>query len=613
MLCLHRHCLTGTCFQFRSLPRRSRLLSLPGSPVVPDINLDCECPYNNRTNHGKSKLTGVLRSNSVTVVRPEASLNEVVEVVSGERFEQVLRDQGRFEQVLRDQGRFEQVLRDERSRLRRLPELNPPRVNSEASDFETCQMNHSSPLFLPNKSPSFGLSSFPRNGRVVESDHDDNRYKAFALMRQSTVPVNGRFQEDQLLAPNDLPDKFKESSFIVKRNASWAGSRRSDFTNLSPETSPTNGTDDVFGSFVGSTSSAATTRSTSADSAVIGSKELTYESIEGVTIDPIPEDSSSFTSVRSIGISTNFAPSFNRKTPPKIMLQNESMTRSTSTQKVSTSDFMCQAQKVSTSDFMCQAVPDRHSRGTSCLVPVAITSLSRNVGISVKPDPGYNESTQTYPVLSYDAGIQVSEKCAACGVKQTETIAIGESSVHTTDIAVGPDDDMFERIRKERQRQRELDSIFVAKPAFVTDAKSPEDTPSAVPSSPTGTGMAEMAGTGTSRIPRLQQSYGGSSDSQIVIEETCNEILVYRRPNDSMVESPGKHRAFLPQMISEESQHLISACKIEDEEAQAEEEGEEAQAKEEAEEEEEEGMSESSDDEESVVVREVLMRPPTKR
>lgn len=534
-------------FQFRSLPRRSRLLSLPGSPVEPELNLDCECPYN-RTNGVKSRLTtGVLRSNSVTV-RPETSLNEVVE-------------------------KFEEVLRDQRNRLssrsRNFPELKSATVSrmSYANDFENSdQIKRSTPL-LTVKSAMFGLNSSSRNNNRVDFGHDiEGKYKAFALMRQNTVPVNAKLQGEEPVN-DDVPDKFKESSFIVKRNASWCGSRRSDFTNLSPDVASTNGGEDVFGSFAGSTSTA-TTRSTSADSAVIGSKELTYESVEGVTINPSHEDRSSLTSVRSIGISTSFAPSFKRKTPPRVL--SESMTRSTSTQKVETSDFMC------------QAVPDRYSRGTetNCIPAPAITT--RNVGISVRLDAGYNESTQTYKVASYDEAVQVSEKCTTCGVKQTETIGTGDSDLRTNDIAIGPNDDMFERIRKERQYFRELDSTYEAKPAVVTESELPEDT------------ISNTNQSGMSKIPRLQPTCD-SPASRIVIEETCNEILVYRRPESAMELVPGKHRAFLPQMIAEESQHLISACKIEDEEE----------------------MSESSDEEEdeesSIIEREVPMRQPTKR
>lgn len=530
-------------FQFRSLPRRSRLPSLPSSNLGPELNLDCECPYN-RTN--KTKLTlGVLRSNSVTVVRPEASLNDVVE-----KFEEVLRDQR--SRLLNRSSKF--------SELKSQPN---PRM-SNTNDFEKDPSQKYSPL----NTPSLGLSSFPRNNlRKVDYGYEsDGKYRAFALMRQNTVPVDARLQEEKV---NDGDtDKLKESCFIVKRNASWCGSRRSDFTNLSPEVSPTNGADHIFGSFVGSTSSA-TTRSTSADSAVIGSKELSYEAVEGVSINPTQDDRSSVTSVRSIGISTSFAPSFFRKTPSKFLL--ESLTRSTSTQKVATSDFMC------------QAVPDRHSRGTETNCTLTPKILSRHVGVSVRPDPGYNESTQTHNIVSYDEAVQVAEKCITCGVKQTETIAIGDSNVKTNDIAIGPDDDMFERFRRERQVEREIESIYEAKPAVVSDADLLEPLSSLASESPST----------MSKIPRLHPQPCDQAGSRIVIEETCNEILVYRRPESLVDPIPGKHRALLPQMIAEESQHLISACKIEDDEG-------------------EEEMSESSD-EESVVVREVLMRQPTKR
>lgn len=528
-------------FQFRSLPRRSRLLSLPGSPVGPELNLDCECPYN-RSNGLKTRdKTSVLRSSSAQIVRPEASLNEVVE-------------------------KFEEVLRDQRNRLfnrsKKLPDVKSATVSrmSSISDFEhgdSYQNQNSSPTL---KSPLFGLNAFPRSRR--EENQCDGKYKAFALMRQNTLPLNAKLQDKDVIAEDAL-DKFKESSFIVKRNASWCGSRRSDFVNLSPYVSPTDGTHDVFGSFVESTSTA-TTRSTSADSAVLGSKESNYELAEGITTNSNKKSSSS---VRSIGISTNFAPSLMRKTPPKMLY--ESMTRSTSTQKVATSDSMC------------QAVPGSCSRGTETnfiLIPVI---TSRNVGISVRPDPGYNESTQTCKVKTCDEAVQVSEKCVTCGVKQTETIGVGESNFKTSDIAVGPDDDMFERIRKERQLQREIDSVYEAKPAFVCDSSSLDRESS----SPNPTAM--------SKIPRLQPVCD-TSGGRIVIEETCNEILVYRRPESVEETVPGKHRAFLPQMIAEESQHLISACKIEDD-------GEE------------EVMSESSDEEDSVVVREIPMRQPTKR
>ena len=522
----HHHSFSRKQFETGSLPRRQRLLSLPHSV---DLSLECNCSHNRpptpEARTAPRFRPGVMRSQSASAVRPDfrlrnSTLNEVVE-----KFEEVLREQRKKQ----GKSRFSPFHVPE---SRPINHHNPHAHRNLLSDYRRHEAS-------PPSVPPFGfLPDHPHHQRIMTRHNEqqtedpdsrlapDRNLRAFVLLRQNTVPSNG-FQKEGDKSPDVSDSKqFRESSYIIRRNASWAGSGRRTGDIQSSSCSSSTSTDQgTGGGAFGDDSPAESigTRSVSGDSAVTGSKELTLESLEGVTLCPSPTPS-----VRSIGISANFAPSLSRTTNYHSLIKSFADSCQVGTQ----------TDRAFRREVAIQVLPIVYSVATRTELPMTIST-----GVTASPDLGPSIATQTFKACMVDEETQIEGQCLSCGQKRMkESVGVGDDTIiDTCDVGVGPDDNMFER----------------GKPPISQKA------PSLQPVGPTvSTGLITI-----SKIPRLSESpvrdscedhNHEESSGQLVIEEGADEILVYRRPDSAC----GKHRANLPQMISDETPHLETVCKI---------------------------------------------------
>ncbi|CAG2104633.1 unnamed protein product [Medioppia subpectinata] len=155
--------------------------------------------------------------------------------------------------------------------------------------------------------------------------------------------------------------------------------------------------------------------------------------------------------------------------------------------------------------------------------------------------------TQTDGKTLHHKTIQCSQSCAKCELKQTETIGIGDNNVYGSVLT-------DKAMTTERERPASLDGLLSASP--VSRASSAQSIRlcdkcnDAITSVATDfvTAPHEKLASPTiqSRIPRPIQSTGSLERRTIddkIIEETANEILVYKNPSLSVGSSPLKRNS----------------------------------------------------------------------
>ncbi|CAG2177166.1 unnamed protein product, partial [Oppiella nova] len=178
------------------------------------------------------------------------------------------------------------------------------------------------------------------------------------------------------------------------------------------------------------------------------------------------------------------------------------------------------------------------------------TPALRNAGVvCTSKDFGLKVNwTQTESKHFHNKTVQCSQSCPKCELKQTETIGVGDNNVFG--IVTGID----KSVTTERERPTNLDGLYSTSPvsrassaqsirlcdkcndAITSVAKDFVSAPHEKISSPTI----------QSRIPRPIQSTGSLERRTIndkIIEETGDEILVYKNPSLSVGSSPLKRNS----------------------------------------------------------------------
>lgn len=486
----------------RSLPRRARLLSLSRSNTNEPLPLLCDCKLStgaassSSSLHSDSIASSAFNSRSISLPCDDSALNDVVE---------------KFEEVLREQRR-----RAHSKHRRRVPDSLP--VNARENVLQ---------LDSPPASPASCLSSTittPHTrediSQLFKARELDEQLKVLPLLRQKLSVL----REEQYSALGKARDV--------------AGSFRSETKSATPlstnELRHVDCSRDVPRSSTAVSVATATYEQADASVATDSHIELTVSPTECISIPSVAVPVETV-KTRSIGISTNFAPSLPRKLEPGFLRRYASEEAAKSFLSVGCDPIVFPANK---QEAGVQAQPAQQDRKSS-------TDVVESHDVAVPCAEFWNlvvSETQTEQILRADHSTQVSGQCVKCELKQTETVAVGENCVFlsdketATDIVEAQDNSDGPHLCEKCKGSGEVESIEPEKQSPVV----------------------------TSKIPRLSlppMSPKASRSNQIIIEEGANEILVYRNP--ATLETPSKHRACLPQMMARKVGQLEEACKIE--------------------------------------------------
>ena len=258
---------------------------------------------------------------------------------------------------------------------------------------------------------------------------------------------------------------------------------------------------------------------------------------------------------RSIGISTSLAPSLPRKNASietDLKSYDIANLRELEARRPTLVSWGTDPIRPNSAHVSIQSSPKCADVGTKTeaysFKSIGIHCTSKDFGLR-------SNASQTERVLFSNRSVQCSQSCPKCELKQTETIGVGDNIVYGlvgVDKSVGADKEL-------QLRPTSLEGLLSASPVSRTSSaqsirlcdKCNDAINSVAKDFVVGPNdkTLQMSPTLQSRIPRPIQSTGSLERRTIkdkIIEETANEILVYKNPSLSVGSSPIKRNPPVP-------------------------------------------------------------------
>lgn len=291
--------------------------------------------------------------------------------------------------------------------------------------------------------------------------------------------------------------------------------------------------------------------------------EFSFDRLDSVSIEPVivSEPLKPIVRKRSIGISTSMAPSLPRKNASietDLKFDDIVSLRELEARKPALVSWGTDPIRPNCAHASVQSSPKCVDIGTK-----TEGQTSKNIGtVCTSKDFGLKiNGTQTERILFCHRSIQCNQNCTKCELRQTETIGVGDNNVFgavSVDKSVGVDKSIG--IEKNSQlRPTSLEGLLSASPVSRTSSaqsirlcdKCNDAINSVAKDFVVGHSekVLQMSPTLQSRIPRPIQSTGSLERRTIndkIIEETPNEILVYKNPSLSVGSSPIKRNPPVP-------------------------------------------------------------------
>lgn len=594
----------------RSLPRRPGRLtssySLNNNDALSALTCDCN---SSRTGASSScSMTSepassvLLASRSISLPCDDGSLNEVVE-----KFEEVLREQRRKAvRAGRAQRRMQDAL------------LSAPTTLYEDASLHLIDSPPASPSSGVSLSTSTTLQGVSREDEVANYSRMrlkevEEQLRVLPLLKQQTITKAANEQRvvrksASYCGPNNsydlhaLPRDIEHTPIVSdEQEDDYREGKHVQETSLKKGRRSSVNRNDVADVCVG-TDATSILKADTADAAVLTSPSsakafctsVLRESISIAAEEDKKEDKKVPTTRSVYYIRTNFASLTRNKAG--------SLTRSVSSMPRYSGEFEADENRksfvsqgtdpidskneiTSSNDFSCQVFCEGSivSTQTEVLSFKDVATSYQAEDVEAKSE---TKCSQTTDVSCRDASTQMSGQCIKCELKQTETIGVGTCTVSTSDISV---------------MTTSFEESVESNESCISNEINHEygDFPETVSPSPTN----------ASKIPRrasLPPISPKRTRSDIIIEESNNELLVYCNPDalDDGIPSSGKHRALLPQMIHSKIEgQMEEACKIEDTDTESDENGSDSS---------EEGTYEVATAKKVVSRKKVAMRDPSK-
>lgn len=276
------------------------------------------------------------------------------------------------------------------------------------------------------------------------------------------------------------------------------------------------------------------------------STNLAFNILEPTVINPDKFELN--TPKRSIGtITTNNVPSLPLK---NISINTDMLMTDRLFSRPDLKSFGTDAMKPETNraDFICQFISPSRAFSTQ-----TEDGKTADFGMTFRSIDS-EENTKIHDKILVDKHVQVTSKCSVCELKQTETIGVGDFSVNVSDQAINTE--MFLPVSRASSSQ----SIKLCDKCNDSFSSSPKEFIKDKTLSPT-----------ISKIPRFSHPISPTENrtitqDRIIIEESPDEILVYRNPA-SIDDDDNEPKSTL---IKPTRQLKISISKIKEENEEAE-------------------------------------------
>ena len=297
--------------------------------------------------------------------------------------------------------------------------------------------------------------------------------------------------------------------------------------------------------------------STNTDPKIKSESKLSLDVLNSISIKPetIAPVLTTIVSKRSIGISTSLAPSLPRKSVAiETELKSEDIinARELEANKPVLVSWGTDPMRLDYNHAHCQVSPKQIDVGTKTEVPnvksVGVVCGSKDFGLKVN-------WSQTERKVFNNKCVQCSQCCPKCELRQTETIGVGDNNIYGNSFV---DKSIATEKLSTEERPSSLEGLCISPVSRASSAQSIRlcdkcnDAINSVAKDfivGPNDKVPQLSPTIQSRIPRPVHSTGSLERRTIqdkIIEETANEILVYKNPSLSAGSSPLKKSPPIP-------------------------------------------------------------------